>query len=99
MKTFLNNEKIPYIPSIFYENDFVIDFQKKAEIFNEFFAKQFTVVPNSSKLPSVFIRKTNKYLSTARFSENEIKNAIPNLDPNIACGYDMLSIPSVDLSG
>ena len=57
----------------FYENDFVIDFQKKVEIFNEFFAKQCTVVPNSSKLPSVFIRKTDKYLSTVTFYENEIK--------------------------
>ena len=62
LKTFLNNEKILYILPIFYENDFVIDFQKKAEIFNEFFAKQRTVVQNSSKLPSVFIRKTDKYL-------------------------------------
>ena len=76
----------------FYENDFVIDFQKKVEIFNEFFAKQCTVVPNSSKLPSVFIRKTDKYLSTVTFFENEIKKAIRNLDPNKAHGHDMLSI-------
>ena len=76
----------------FYENDFVIDFQKKVEIFNEFFAKQCTVVPNSSKLPSVFIRKTDKYLSTVTFFENEIKKAIRNLDPNKAHGHVMLSI-------
>ena len=44
LKTFLKNIKIPCIPPIFYENDFVIDFQKKAEIFNELFAKQCTVV-------------------------------------------------------
>ena len=92
LKTFLNNKKIPCILPIFYENDFVIDFQKKAEIFNEFFAKQRTVVPNSSKLPSVFIRKTDKYLSTVTFFENEIKKAIRNLDPNKAHGHDMLSI-------
>ena len=30
LKTFLNNKKIPCIPPIFYENDFVIDFQKKS---------------------------------------------------------------------
>ena len=55
LKTFLNNKKIPCIPPIFYENDFLIDFQKKVEIFNRFFAKQCIVVPNFSKLPSVFI--------------------------------------------
>ena len=31
-------------------------------------------VPNSSKLSDVFIRKTDKYLSTLIFYENEIKN-------------------------
>ena len=92
MKTFLNNKKIPGIPFTFYENDFVIDFQKNPEIFNEFFAKQCTVVPNPSKLPRVFIRKTNKYLSTATFYENEIKKSIRNLDPNKAHGHGMLSI-------
>ena len=92
MKTFLNNKKIPGIPFTFYENDFVIDFQKNPEIFNEFFAKQCTVVPNPSKLPLVFIRKTDKYLSTATFYENEIKKSIRNLDPNKAHGHGMLSI-------
>ena len=92
MKTFLKNKKLPCIPLIFYENDFVIDFQKKAESFNEFFAKNCTVVPNSSKLPSVFIRKTDKYLLTVTFYENEIKKAIRNLDPNKADGHNMFSI-------
>ena len=73
LKTYLNNKKIHCIPPIFYENDFAIDFQKKVEIFNEFFAKQYTVVPNSSKLLSLFIRKTDKYLSTVTFYENEVK--------------------------
>ena len=73
MKTFLSNKKLPFIPLIFYENDFVIDFQKKAEILNEFLAKQCTVARNSSKFPSVLIRKTDKHLSTVTFYENEIK--------------------------
>ena len=93
MKTFLNNKKIPCIPPLFHDNDFVTDFQKKkAEIFNNFFAKQCTVVPNSSILPSVFIRKTNKSLSTLTFCSDEIKKVIRNLDSNKAHGHDMLSI-------
>ena len=52
----------------------LLTFTKKTEIFNESFTKQCTVVPNSSKLPTVFIRKTDKYLSTVTFCENEIKN-------------------------
>ena len=42
-------------------------FRKKAEIFNKFFAKHCTIVLNSSKLPSVFIRKTDKHLSAVTF--------------------------------
>ena len=39
LKTLLNNKKIPCISPNFYENDFFFDFQKEAEIFNEFFTK------------------------------------------------------------
>ena len=67
-------------------------FRKKAEIFNEFLAKQSTVVLNSSKLPIVFMRNTDNYLSTVTFCENEIKKAIRNLDPNKAHDHDMRSI-------
>ena len=68
-------------------------FRKKLKfLMNSFFAKQCTVVPNSSKLLGVFIRETHKYLSTVTFYENEIKKAIRNLDPNKAHGHDMLSI-------
>ena len=67
-------------------------FEKKSWIFNEFFAKQCTVIPNYSKLPTVFIRKTDKYLWTVTFYENEVKKAIRNLDLNKAHGHDMLSI-------
>ena len=40
LKRFLNNKGIPLIPPIFYGNKYLIDFKKKAELFNYFFAKQ-----------------------------------------------------------
>ena len=33
---FLNNKKIPLIPSLFHENKSVTDFKEKAELFNAF---------------------------------------------------------------
>ena len=78
MKIFLlNNKKTLCVLPIFCENDFIIDFQEKAEIFNEseIFSKQCTVVANSSKRPSVFIGKTDEHLSTVTFHKNEIKKA------------------------
>ena len=78
--------------SCFFWNDFIVDFQKKVEIFKEFFAKKCMVIPNPSKRLGVFIRKTDKYLWTVTFYENEIKKALRNLDPSKAHGHDMLSI-------
>ena len=34
IKTFLNNKKVPIIPPLFHENEFVTDFKKKTELFN-----------------------------------------------------------------
>ena len=34
LKTFLNNKKILFIPSLFHENKFIRDLKEKAELFN-----------------------------------------------------------------
>ena len=39
LKTFLNDKKIPCIPSVFHDNKFVIDFREKAELLNTFFCE------------------------------------------------------------
>ena len=36
LKRFLNNKKMPFIPSLFYANKFAADFIAKAEMFNVF---------------------------------------------------------------
>lgn len=56
----LNNKIAPYIPPLFYETRFVYDFKKAAKVFNPFLEKQFTVINNSSSLPSEFLLKTIK---------------------------------------
>ena len=47
----LGNKKIPLIPQLLHENKFVRDFKEKAELFNSFFAKKYSLIKNSSKLP------------------------------------------------
>ena len=69
---FLNNKKTPNIPTLFYENRFVTDFKKKAELFNSFFAKQCTLINNGSSLPSEHLLKTDKFLSNITFSSDDI---------------------------
>ena len=48
LKTFLNNKKIPCIPPIYHNNNYITDFKEKAEIFNNFFVKQCTIVNNTT---------------------------------------------------
>ena len=92
LKTFLNSKKIPCIPPIYHNNNYVTDFKRKAQIFNDFFAKQCTQVENSSKLPTNSFKRTNNLLSTISFNKDDIARIIKNLNPNKAHGFDMISI-------
>ena len=56
LKIFLDN-KIPCIPPLLHENKFIIDFRRKAEIFNTFFGKQSCLINTCSDLPTTFTKK------------------------------------------
>ena len=91
LKTFLNNKKIPIIPSIFHDNKHITDFKQKAAIFSSHFSKQFSPLINNSKIPSECSRKSNESLSSITFEINDIEKIIENLDPNKSHGHNMLS--------
>ena len=57
LKTFLNNKKIPCIPPLLHQDKFVTDFKEKANIFNNFFADQCSIVTNNSELPATLTKK------------------------------------------
>ena len=99
LNRFLNNKKIPLIPPLFHENKFVTDFKEKAELFNAFFAKQCSLIKNSSKLPSHLHYLTDNRLSSVSFSQDDIAKIIQNLDPNKAHGHDNISIRMLKICG
>ena len=99
LKTLLNNKKIPCIPPLLQDNKYVTDFKKKAELFNLFFAKQCSIIDNSSELPSNFLKKTDKSIFAITFTCNDIATLIKNLDPNKAHDHDMISICMLKLCG
>ena len=68
LKRFLNNKRIPCIPSLFHENKLVTDFRKKADIFNSIFAKQCSLINSDSSLPSKIIKKTDNSLYSVKCS-------------------------------
>ena len=99
LKTLLNNKKIPCIPPIYHNNNYITDLKEKAQIFNDFFAKQCTLVENSSNLPTNSFKRTNKVLSTVSFTKDDIAKIIQNLNPNKAHGFDMISIHMIKICG
>ena len=69
-----------------------MNFKEKAELFNDFFTRQCSLVNKKSKLPSTLTKETCQSLSTVEFSTNDILKIIRNLNPNKAHGHDMISI-------
>ena len=76
LETFLNNKKMPCIPPIYHKNSYINDFKEKAQIFNDFFAKQCTLVENSSKLPTNSFKRTNNLLSTISFTKDLLQKSL-----------------------
>ena len=98
LKMFLNNKKIPYIPPLRHQNKYVTDFKEKTEIFN-FFAEQYSLINNSTKLPSTFLKRTDEFISSISFSSNDIAKIVRNLDLNKAHSHDMISIGMLKICG
>ena len=92
LKTFLNNKKIPCIPPLLHQDKFVTDFKEKANIFNNFFANQCSIVSNNSDLSVILTEKTHESLSTIDFPTDDILKIIRILNPNKSHGHDMISI-------
>ena len=92
LKVLFSNKKIPCILPLFHQGKYVIDFKKKAELFNSFFAKQCSIIQNSSKLLLTLNTKTENSISSITFNHHDIETIIHSLDPNKAHGFNMISI-------
>ena len=92
LKAFLNNEKICCIPPLFNPNRYITKYEDKAELFNNFFANQCSLINNSCVLLPLLFKRTENVISSIDFGSDDIAKIIHNLDPNKAHGHDMTSI-------
>ena len=99
LKIIVNQKKVPCIPPIFHNNEYVTDFQEKSEIFNSFFANQCSLIPNNSTLPSELKLLTEHTLTFCDFSKSDIFQIINNQHSNKAHSNDMISLRMLKLCG
>ena len=93
---FLGKAKIPMIPPLFVNNSFETDVLKKANIFNNHFANQCTVLNNDSVLPELTFASDCRISDFLIQHDNVIK-IIKDLNPAKAHGYDGISIRMIKM--
>ena len=79
MKTFFNDSKIPLIPPLLVDSKFVTDVLDKANLFNNFFAKQFILMDNDSTAPASIHFVTRERLPSLEFCVYDIAKIIRSL--------------------
>ena len=97
LKTFYNEKKIPIIPPLLINDNFVTDTQTKANIFNKFFAEQCTPLRNSSSLPVNQMFLTRSRLNSINFNEEEMLKIVRALNIHKAHGHDDISIRMIKI--
>ena len=95
---FMNKIKVTVIPPLLVNGVLETDFQRKANIFNDFFSAQCSIIDNSSILPE-FSFLTNNRISDVVFSHEDISKIINDLNPNKSQGHDGISVKMIQLCG
>ena len=75
---------------------FVTNFQAKANIFNNHFVEQFSLIPNDSVLP-IPVSRCNSSLSSVEITGEKFLSIIRSLDLKKAHGWDDISINMIKL--
>ena len=92
----LNKAKIPIIPPLIENDKFVLDFNTKADVFNDYFTQQCTTIDTGSKLPPPSVPNTS-LLTGFSISDDKILNIIRSLNPNKAHGWDDISVRMIKI--
>ena len=97
INTVLNKAKIPIMPSLLENGLFVTDFTEKAQLFNDYFILQCTMINTGSEIPE-HIPVTSTLINSFVISEEKKLQIITSLNPNKAHGWDEISVRMIKLS-
>ena len=85
------------IPHLLENELFAADFTEKAQIFNDIFMLQCTIIDTCSEIPQD-IPLTTTLISDFAITEEKILNIIRSLNLNKAHGWDLMSVRMIKLS-
>ena len=97
LKTFVNGNKISLIPPLLVGNLLVYDFLEKANLFNDHFSKQCTMIDKNSAIPANTSFATEERLSTFEICPGDIAKIVRLLDPNKAHGHNEITIQMIKM--
>ena len=97
LKTFANGKNVPVILPLLINNEFISNFNTKANYFNRFFNQQCTAISTDSSIPSSVNLAANEAVTAVNFDEQLISKLIVALNPNKAHGHDGLSIRMLEM--
>ena len=97
LKTFANCRKVPVIPPLLINNEFISNFKTKANFSNRFFNQQCTAISTDSSIPSSVNLTTNETATKINFDDQLISKLIVALNPNKAHGHDGQSIRMIQM--
>ena len=93
----LNKSRIPPIPPLLENGEFVTDFAEKAQLFNDHFARQCSTIDTGSVIPSLN-PKTTTTIADISISDEGILSIIRSLNPSKAHGCDEISVRMIKQS-
>ena len=94
MKTLWNGKNVLNISPLLLNNELITDLEAMANIFNKYFASQYTAVNNNRVLTSSL---TDDKLISFNISPEVIFQLIKSLDLNKGHGYDEISVKMLKL--
>ena len=92
----LNKTKVPLIPPLLENDVFVLDFEAKAKIFNDYFILQCSTLDTGSEIPDEVISDVPPLVNIA-ISDEKLLKIIRSLNPKKAHGWDGISVRMIKI--
>ena len=90
------NKKTPKILPLFMDGSVITDFKMKASLFNSHFAKQCSIIENTSNLPEQNTPSEYSF-SSINLNDDKLLSLIQSLDVSKSHGHDNISIRMIKI--